>query len=303
MQFHPLQMHRARVTLGSAPRTGPPLRCETSSAGVGLGTPQRPARPGLPGSPQVHLVLEGPPLHPMLLTNMCAPPWAHCLCGDEAGPRGGGRWVTKQTGGGAGSRVLPESGRMLVLTACGLGARTASAVRVGPGRDCSQVRAHPPGKPRPGVPHAEPGGGGGPSPDRKQRGAGKGGPAGENPVSTGWGRSDGEGRSEALACRPARPWVGVHRVCTGRSPGTARCPAFYFPEAPWPGLSEGPCPVGALRPGRVTSAPWFAHRGPRGSTHFCRPGCGEGPAGCCWPPNPGPPWGRLCPQLGGRQTA
>lgn len=104
--------------------------------GQGSHSAVRPARPGGASAPlgvQPGLGCRGLPectwswgtrpfTPPVLLTDMCAPTWAHCLCGDEAGLLGGGRWVTKQMGISVGSQVLPESVRMLVLTARGLGA-------------------------------------------------------------------------------------------------------------------------------------------------------------------------------------
>lgn len=223
---------------------------------------------------------------------MCAPTWAHCLCGDEAGLLGGGRWVTKQMGVGVGSQVLPESVRVLVLTARGLGAvnclccsgQAGAGLQPGQGPPARQTSARGAWEQW------------GPFPRHEDSGVqGKGALQVRTLCPQRGGRSDGEGKSEALARSPAWRWAGVRRVCTGLSPGTAQRPAFCSLEAPRPGLSKGPCPVGALQPGRVTCALWFAHEGPKGNPCFCRPGCGEGPARCCWPPNQGPPWTLVSP--------
>lgn len=115
-------MHRAQVR-AELPGQGPHSTVRPTRLGGGLGTPRRPARLGLLESPRVHLVLGDPPLRPpVLLTDMCAPAWPHCLCGDEAGLLGSGGWVAKQTGSAWVLRSPPESARMLVLTARGLGA-------------------------------------------------------------------------------------------------------------------------------------------------------------------------------------
>lgn len=190
-----------------------------------------------------------------------------------------------------GSQVPPESARMLVLTARGLGAVNCLC--------CSgQAEAGPqPGQAPPTRRTSAQGAWEqwGPFPRQEDSGVqGKGVLQVRTLCLQGRGRSDGEGRegrSEALAHRPARRWAGVSHVCTSLSSGPAQRPAFCCPEAPHPSLSGGPCLVDALQPGRVTSAPRFIHWEPEGNTPFCHPGCDGGPAGHCQ----GPPWTLVSP--------